>query len=64
MNDLVNASDLFSYILYADDTMLFLSDDNLQSLTAKSNRELAKIIKLVSSKQITSEYSENEIHVI
>ena len=29
VNDLVNASDLFSYILYADDTTLFLSDDNL-----------------------------------
>ena len=43
VNDLVNASDLFSYILYADDTTLFLSDDNLQSLFAKSNRELAKI---------------------
>ena len=43
VNDLVNASELFSYILYADDTTLFLSDNDHESLIFKANREVEKI---------------------
>ena len=43
INDIVNVSDLFSYILFADDTTLFATDYNFNSLISNINLELEKI---------------------
>ena len=43
LNDLVQSSSLFKYVLYADDTTLFLSDDDVNSLIIKTNNELVNI---------------------
>jgi hypothetical protein len=42
INDIVNVSDLCSLILFADDTNIFLSNNNLKSLIDTANIELAK----------------------
>ena len=43
INDLPNASSTLSYILFADDTNIFLSDKKLDILIDKMNEEIQKI---------------------
>jgi Reverse transcriptase (RNA-dependent DNA polymerase) len=43
INDIVNCSKLLHFILFADDTNLFLSDKNLSVLLSKANLELSKL---------------------
>ena len=43
INDICNVSDVLECILFADDTNLFLSDKNLESLSRRVNIELCKI---------------------
>ena len=43
INDIVNASDKFNYILFADDTNLLITDQILNQLHVKVNTELEKI---------------------
>ena len=43
VNDLVRVSDLFTYVLFADDTTLSASDSDYEALVNNINRELRKI---------------------
>ena len=43
INDLVNSSKLFKFVMFADDTNLFYSHKNLDNLVATVNQELQKI---------------------
>jgi Reverse transcriptase (RNA-dependent DNA polymerase) len=43
VNDIVNCSKLLHFILFADDTNLFLSDKNTSTLIANANLELSKL---------------------
>ena len=53
MNDICNSSHILQYILFADDTSLFLSDYNIESLIIHFNREIIKINSwLISNKLI------------
>ena len=43
INDIVTSSELFKFIMFADDTSLFLSNVSLDLLVSNVNIELAKI---------------------
>ena len=43
VNDITNASKLANLIMFADDTNLFFTNDNIVELEAKTNEELDKI---------------------
>ena len=43
INDIINSSPLLTFILFADDTNLFYSHKNLNTLTASLNSELSKV---------------------
>ena len=43
INDLVNVSQCFDTIMFADDTNLFLRENDIENLTLKANTELNKI---------------------
>ena len=43
MNDICQTSNKLEFILFADDTSVFLSDDNIDSLISDFNAELANI---------------------
>ena len=43
INDLVNVSQIINLIMFADDTNLFISDNDIVNLTKKTNIELNKI---------------------
>ena len=45
VNDVCNVNDKFSYVLFADDINLLLTDDNLYNLHVKLNHELHNIFK-------------------
>lgn len=44
INDICYSSDLISFILFADDTNLFMSHKNLNTLIVQMNRELEKVL--------------------
>ena len=44
INDIVSSSELFKFILFADDTNLFLFNVNLELLLSNVNMELAKVL--------------------
>ena len=43
LNDIQNCSNLFKFIIFADDTNLFVSDKNLVDLVISVNVELQKL---------------------
>ena len=48
MNDIYNATSSFQFILFADDTSVFMSDNNLYNLCTRFNYELDKLSKWLS----------------
>ena len=53
INDLPKCSSLFSYVLFADDTCLFLKHKNLDQLEFLMNKELSKVNNWLVSNQLT-----------
>ena len=53
INDLCNSSKILSYILFADDTNIFYSCDNLQAGLRIVNRELRKIATWLTSNRLS-----------
>ena len=55
MNDICASSQKLEYILYADDTSVFLSGNNIDNLILDFNDELLKINSwLISNKSIVN----------
>ena len=50
--DIVYASDIPSYILYADDSNMFHSDHNITKLVNEMNNELRKIAEWFKANQL------------
>ena len=48
INDIVNVSTLVDYLMFADDTNLFISSPSLESLSVIANTVLAKLAKSFS----------------
>ena len=53
INDIVNSSALLKFILFADDTNLFASHENLDSLITTVNNELSKITNLLKINKLS-----------
>ena len=53
INDIVNASNLLKFILFADDTCIFSSAHSLQDLISTTNLELSKVQKWISLNKLT-----------
>jgi len=53
VNDISNVSKLLHFILFADDTNIFLSDHNLDSLISIANNELCKLTKWFLANRLT-----------
>ena len=43
INDIIHASNYFSYVLFADDTSIFLSDSNFNTLIRTFNKEIKNV---------------------
>ena len=52
INDIVNTSEIFKFVIYADDTTLFLKDKNLDSLHSKLNLELNNVKSWVHANKL------------
>ena len=63
INDLPLTSN-FDTILYADDTALVLSDDNLHSLEIRANSELTKVEQWLNSNKLSLNVSKTNFIVI
>ena len=53
INDIVNSSNVFKFILFADDTSLYYSCKNAQTIEAIINEELAKISEWLSANRLS-----------
>ena len=53
INDFVRCSSILNFILYADDSTLFFSSPNLQSLFGTVNNELQKVTKWLHTSKVT-----------
>ena len=58
MNDILNASQLFYNILYADDSCIYRSGQNLHSLICAMNTEVNRIVVWLKSYKLTLNTSE------
>ena len=54
INDLYNVSTLMTFIIFAEDTNMFMSDSNASHLVKVVNQELKKAGYLVQSQQTLS----------
>ena len=52
INDIVNCSDALCFSLFADDTCIFMEDNNLASLYNRLNFELAKVERWMSANRL------------
>ena len=43
VNDICNISNIFTFVLFADDTTIFTSDKNMAEQYSETNRELNKL---------------------
>ena len=59
INDICNASDKFSYVLFTDDTNLLLTDNNLYNLHVKLSHKLHNIFKWVSANKLAVNINKN-----
>jgi len=55
INDIIHASSVMKFILFADDTNLLLHDSNLKNIINKTNVEIQKNIRLVKGQQTITE---------
>ena len=53
VNDISNVSKILHFILFADDTNIFLSDQNVDSLISIANNELCKLTKWFLANRLT-----------
>ena len=53
INDMVNSSGVFKFVLFADDSTLYVSHPNLDSLITVVNTELSNVRKWITSNKLT-----------
>ena len=53
INDLVKSSSLLNFRLFADDTLLFLADSNLETLQSNMNTELDHVMEWMRANKLT-----------
>ena len=62
INDIVNASDIMRFVIFADDTNLFLSNPSLTELIYKTNQELILISNWLKLNKLSLNVKKNSIH--
>ena len=60
INDIVNSSNILSFVLFADDTTLYVQHDSIEGAIQILNSELAKVAEWFDSKKLT--LNVNETH--
>ena len=53
INDIVNSSNVLSFVLFADDTTVYVHNDSIDSAIKILNTELAKVALWFDSDQVT-----------
>ena len=53
MNDISQSSDILNFILFADDTNLFLNDENIHNLYNTMNQELSNVLTWLSANKLS-----------
>ena len=53
INDIANVSDILFSILFADDTSVFIHDDQLDDITNKMNIELKKLVAWLNANKLS-----------
>ena len=53
INDIHKSSDILQYILFADDTNLFLQHNNIEQLVQTATQELRKVYQWLNSNKLT-----------
>ena len=64
INDIVNCSDLLRFILFADDTNLFYSCDDIWKLKEIVNAELAKVLNWFRANKLSLNVKKNKFYTI
>lgn len=63
VNDIYRVSQLLNFVLFADDTNLFKSGDNINALLKDMNSELTKVSKWFKSNQLTLNISKTHFMI-
>ena len=64
INDIVNVSALVDFLMFADDTNLFTSSHNLESVCVTANTGFAKLAKWFRLNKLSLNVNKTELHII
>ena len=64
INDIYNVSNLLKFVLFADDTNIFCSNENVALLQDTLNRELAKLFVWFSINKLSLNLGKNKLYVV
>ena len=64
INDIVNSSNVLSFVLFADDTTVYVQNDSIDSAIEILNTELAKVALWFDSNKLTLNVNKTHHHVI
>ena len=64
INDIYNVSNLLKFVLFADDTHICCSNENVEVLQDTLNRELAKPFVLFSINKLSLNLGKNKLIVV
>ena len=64
INDLPRCSSILNFLLFADDTSIFLQGNNLHLLALTLNKELINVSKWIKSNKLTLNTEKNFFYVI
>ena len=60
INDMVNASSKLEFILYADDSVIYMTGLNIESMANEMNKQLQNIYKYLVANKLTLNYNKSE----
>ena len=64
INDIVYSSDVFNFVMFADDSNLFLSNSNLTDLITKINEELSKISMWLKLNKLSLNIKKTHLNIL
>ena len=64
INDIVSSSDLLHFILFADDTSVFMSHNNLHTQADSFNSEINKLSEWLINNKLVLNVAKNPIYCI
>ena len=64
INDIVNSSNVISFVLFADDTTVYVQNDSIDSAIEILNTELAKVALWFDSNKLTLNVNKTQMIVL